>query len=92
MTRADAGRAGQLLTNRRMNGLSTVLLKPGEGDRVVAGHPWIYHSSILRLTQPAADGDVVQVKDHRQRGGYDEPVHRPPACDVRVAAAVLVRP
>jgi len=33
----------------------------------VAGHPWIYHSSILRLTQPANDGDVVQVKDHRQR-------------------------
>ncbi len=50
-----------------MNSLATVLLKPGEGDRVVAGHPWIYHSSILRLTQPANDGDVVQVKDHRQR-------------------------
>lgn len=50
-----------------MQSLPTVLLKPGEADRILAGHPWIYHSSVLRLTQPAADGDVVQVKDHRQR-------------------------
>jgi 23S rRNA (cytosine1962-C5)-methyltransferase len=34
---------------------------------VLAGHPWIYRGSVLRLTAPAADGDVVQVKDHRQR-------------------------
>ncbi len=47
--------------------LPTVLLRPGEADRVVAGHPWIYQGSILRLTAPPADGDVVQVKDHRQR-------------------------
>lgn len=50
-----------------MSNLSTVLLRPGEADRILAGHPWIYHGSILRLSQPAADGDVVQVKDHRQR-------------------------
>lgn len=50
-----------------MHSLSTVLLRPGEADRIVAGHPWIYHGSILRLTQPAADGELVQVKDHRQR-------------------------
>jgi 23S rRNA (cytosine1962-C5)-methyltransferase len=50
-----------------MDSLPTVLLKPGEADRIVAGHPWVYHGSVLRLTQPAADGDVVQVKDHRQR-------------------------
>jgi len=50
-----------------MPALSTVLLKPGEADRIVAGHPWIYTSSVLRLTQPAADGELVQVKDHRQR-------------------------
>jgi 23S rRNA (cytosine1962-C5)-methyltransferase len=47
--------------------LPTILLRPGEADRVVAGHPWIYRGSILRLTQPAGDGDIVQVKDHRQR-------------------------
>src|SRR6202142_2986163 len=47
--------------------LTTVLLKPGEADRIVAGHPWIYHTEILRLTAPVADGELVQVKDHRQR-------------------------
>jgi 23S rRNA (cytosine1962-C5)-methyltransferase len=50
-----------------MQSLPTVLLKPGEADRIVAGHPWVYHGSVLRLTHPATDGDVVQVKDHRQR-------------------------
>jgi 23S rRNA (cytosine1962-C5)-methyltransferase len=50
-----------------MDSLPTVLLKPGEADRVVAGHPWIYQGSILRLTRAAADGDLVQIKDHRQR-------------------------
>jgi 23S rRNA (cytosine1962-C5)-methyltransferase len=47
--------------------LPTVLLKPGEADRIVAGHPWIYNNEVLRLAAPAADGDLVQVKDHRQR-------------------------
>ncbi|MGA2179021.1 MAG: class I SAM-dependent rRNA methyltransferase [Verrucomicrobiota bacterium] len=50
-----------------MDSLPTVLLKPGEADRVVAGHPWIYHTGILRLTAPVDDGGLVQVKDHRQR-------------------------
>ena len=55
----------QLFTN--MQSLPTVLLRPGEADRVLAGHPWIYSGSVLRVTAPAADGDLVQVKDHRQR-------------------------
>jgi 23S rRNA (cytosine1962-C5)-methyltransferase len=50
-----------------MDTLPTILLKPGEAERIMAGHPWIYQSAIIRLTQPAADGDVVQVKDYRQR-------------------------
>jgi 23S rRNA (cytosine1962-C5)-methyltransferase len=50
-----------------MDSLPTVILKPGEADRIIAGHPWIYHGEILRVTQPPADGGVVQVKDHRQR-------------------------
>ncbi len=47
--------------------LSTALLKPGEADRLFAGHPWVYANSIVRLTGPANDGDAVQVKDHRGR-------------------------
>ncbi len=50
-----------------METLPTVLLKPGEADRLLAGHPWVYHTEILRLVTPATDGDLVQVKDHRQR-------------------------
>lgn len=48
-------------------GLPTVLLRPGEADRILAGHPWIYEGNILRLTREAEDGTIVQVKDHRQR-------------------------
>ena len=47
--------------------LPTVLLRPGEADRIVAGHPWVYQNEVLRHASPAADGDLVQVKDHRQR-------------------------
>ncbi len=47
--------------------LPTVLLRPGEADRLVAGHPWVYQGNILRITSPAEDGSLVQVKDHRQR-------------------------
>jgi 23S rRNA (cytosine1962-C5)-methyltransferase len=50
-----------------MESLPTVILKPGEADRIVAGHPWVYHGSVLRLTAQAGDGELVQVKDHRQR-------------------------
>jgi len=47
--------------------LPTVVLKPGEADRLIAGHPWVYAGAVLRVTQTVADGDVVQVKDHRHR-------------------------
>ena len=47
--------------------LPTVLVKPGEADRVLAGHPWIYEGGILRVTSEPTDGGIVQIKDHRQR-------------------------
>lgn len=47
--------------------LPTVFLKPGDADRIVAGHPWIYHGSIARLTQEVTNGDLVQIKDSKQR-------------------------
>jgi 23S rRNA (cytosine1962-C5)-methyltransferase len=47
--------------------LPTAYLKPGEADRVVAGHPWVYEASIVRLTREPEDGEVIQVKDHRRR-------------------------
>jgi len=50
-----------------MNSLPTVLLKPGDADRAVAGHPWVYDGAVLRVTAEPQEGEVVQVKDHRQR-------------------------
>jgi 23S rRNA (cytosine1962-C5)-methyltransferase len=50
-----------------METLTTVILKPGEADRIVAGHPWVYGGEILRVTAPIGDGELVQVKDHRTR-------------------------
>lgn len=50
-----------------MDSISTIILKPGEADRVIAGHPWVYAGEILRVTRPPSDGEIVQVKDHRQR-------------------------
>lgn len=47
--------------------LPTVILKPGEADRIIAGHPWVYSGNIMRITAPVDDGSAVQVKDHRQR-------------------------
>ena len=50
-----------------MESLPTVLLKPGEADRIIAGHPWVYQNEILRVSHPPVDGELVQVKDSRQR-------------------------
>lgn len=50
-----------------MNKLPEVTLRRGEHDRIVAGHPWIYQSSIQNLETPVADGDVVLAKDFRGR-------------------------
>lgn len=47
--------------------LPSVILKSGEADRIVAGHPWVYAGEILRLTAPVVDGALVQVKDVRGR-------------------------
>jgi len=50
-----------------MNKLPEIVLRRGEQDRIVAGHPWIYQGSIQKLEAPPADGDVVAVKDFRGR-------------------------
>ena len=44
-----------------------ITIKPGEADRILAGHPWIYKGSVLSTNPPAGDGEIVQVRDHRQR-------------------------
>jgi len=62
-TRAASAGCLQLPMSQPVN----VILKRGESDRVRAGHPWIYEGAIDRLTREVADGEVVQVKDHKNR-------------------------
>ncbi len=50
-----------------MSQISTITLRPGTADRILAGHPWIYRGAIQNITQEPADGDMVQVRDHRRR-------------------------
>ena len=45
-----------------MDSLPVVILKPGEADRVIAGHPWIYHGSILRMTALQSKDSVATLK------------------------------
>ena len=44
-----------------------VTLKPGEADRILAGHPWVYQNEVLRATDNVKDGEFVQVRDHHTR-------------------------
>lgn len=46
--------------------LPTVILKPREADRIVAGHPWIYAGAIMHVPAGVKDGDLVEVNDHRK--------------------------
>src|SRR5436309_812495 len=47
--------------------MPSVLLKPGKERRLIAGHPWVYAGEIAKITGDAADGDAVDIRDHKQR-------------------------
>lgn len=53
--------------SQRNETLPTVTLKPGESDRLIAGHPWIFQGNVRNTTDGIPDGAVVQVRDHRRR-------------------------
>jgi 23S rRNA (cytosine1962-C5)-methyltransferase len=46
--------------------MTRVILKPGEEDRVLAGHPWVYDNEIDRVEGEALPGDVVDVESSRK--------------------------
>lgn len=50
-----------------MDSLPTVVVRPGEAERILSGHPWIYEGAILRIPRVPPDGALVQIKDHRHR-------------------------
>ena len=50
-----------------MEPLHTVILKQGEEDRLLAGHPWIYRNEVEGWPPSVASGDLVDVVDSRRR-------------------------
>ena len=46
---------------------ATVTLKEGEGRALKAGGPWIYDNEVASIEGPAADGDIVTVRDFKGR-------------------------
>lgn len=47
--------------------MSSVILKPGKDRRLHAGHCWVYAGEIARITGQPADGDAVDIRDHKDR-------------------------
>jgi 23S rRNA (cytosine1962-C5)-methyltransferase len=47
--------------------MASVILGPGKERRLLAGHPWVYSGEIARVVGDPADGDVVDLCDHRKR-------------------------
>ncbi|HEV8242817.1 MAG TPA: class I SAM-dependent rRNA methyltransferase [Nitrospirales bacterium] len=48
-----------------MEPIHTVRLKPGEEDRLLAGHPWIYRNELQGWPASAEPGDLADVHDSR---------------------------
>src|SRR2546428_6363477 len=47
--------------------IHTIRLKPGEQDRLLAGHPWIYQNELEGWPPDAAPGDLVDLHDSQGR-------------------------
>lgn len=47
--------------------LAEITLHPRDVNRVLAGHPWIYEGLIAKISREPKDGDLVLVRDPRQR-------------------------
>ena len=59
-----------------MEPIHTVRLRPGEQDRLLAGHPWIYQNELEGWPPDAAPGDLVDLHDsqgHFLGRGYLNP-------------------
>jgi 23S rRNA (cytosine1962-C5)-methyltransferase len=47
--------------------MPSVILKKGKERRLIAGHCWVYEGEIDRITGEPADGDAVDIRDHKDR-------------------------
>jgi 23S rRNA (cytosine1962-C5)-methyltransferase len=47
--------------------MPSVLLKAGKDQRLRAGHCWVYAGEVAKITGEPADGDAVDIRDHKER-------------------------
>ncbi len=47
--------------------MPSVILKPGKERRLKAGHCWVYAGEIAKITGDYAEGDAVDLRDHKDR-------------------------
>jgi 23S rRNA (cytosine1962-C5)-methyltransferase len=47
--------------------MPSIILKPGKDRRLLAGHCWVYAGEIAKITGNPADGDQVDIRDHKDR-------------------------
>lgn len=47
--------------------MPSVILKPGKERRLIAGHCWVYAGEVGKITGEPADGDPVDIRDHKDR-------------------------
>lgn len=47
--------------------MPSVILKTGKERRLIAGHCWVYAGEIAKITGDPTDGDVVDIRDHKER-------------------------
>ena len=47
--------------------MPSVILKKGKERRLIAGHCWVYEGEVDKITGVPADGDAVDIRDHKDR-------------------------
>jgi 23S rRNA (cytosine1962-C5)-methyltransferase len=47
--------------------MPSVILKRLKTPRILLGHPWIYANEVAKVTAEPADGDAVDIRDHKNR-------------------------
>ncbi len=47
--------------------MPSVILKKGKERRLIAGHCWVYAGEIDKITGEPADGDAVDIREHKDR-------------------------
>ena len=47
--------------------MPSLVLKRGKERRIKAGHPWIYAGEVFRWHGEISDGEILDIRDHRER-------------------------